>query len=150
MTLQEAQNADPAIAVADIARDFYRAWADADVDRYRGFVGEETRWFIPGSSAIAGQHAGPVACEALRGRLGDFDAGITDVMVSVAYIGGVGSRVDRDPHVSILARPNRRADDAHAHVMLIVHVLDDGKIGDVWIYPEDVREFDAFAGALAS
>jgi len=31
---------------------------------------------------------------------------------------------------------------------LIFHVLEDGKIGDIWIYPEDVSEFDAFAGAL--
>jgi hypothetical protein len=32
--------------------------------------------------------------------------------------------------------------------MLIFHVFDNGKIGDIWIYPEDVSELDAFARAL--
>ena len=95
MTLQEAQNADPAIAVADIARDFYRAWADGDVDRYRGFVGEETRWFIPGSSAIAGQHAGAAACEALRSRLTDLRQAGCIVLVATHDLETIDSVADR-------------------------------------------------------
>jgi hypothetical protein len=151
MTLRDIRvGASTGITAAEIALDFYRAWIDADTDRYGSFEGERTRWFVPGSSAIAGRHAGPGASEALRSRLGEFDAGITDVMVSIAYIGSDDTRPDRAPHVSILARPARPADDAHAHVILLFHVLEDGKIGDIWIYPEDVNELDAFARALST
>lgn len=117
-----------------LVRRFYAAFESPDYDSpVRALLSDGVIWHLPGSHALAGEHAGP---EAVLAAMRSFDGAVQLEVHDV---------VGNDEHVVALlkARGERKGRQYDAMEIDVFH-LRNGKIVEFWSFSEDQGKTDAY------
>ena len=115
------------------------AWMRGDMEAANGYWTDDVVWYVPGRHALAGEHRGKDAMNALIGRFMEITAGTIkleplDAMADDHHIVAVFRGTATRPDGMTLD-----VEDANA-----ILVDDQGKFTTCWWLPNDQAQFDAF------
>ena len=119
----------------DVARGFFEAFADRDLETAAGFLAEDLKYHLGGATALSGTRTGR-----------DSFLGLMDEVPGIQPSFELHDVVANDEHAVILMRARHRRegkDPLDAPGVFVMHTAD-GKITDIWSFPFDqaaVAEF---------
>ena len=127
--------ADPGSVVRRFHAEQARMYAGGSIDGIRGLLADEVVWHVPGTSAIAGEHAGVDAVlEYFRKRRDMTDATFRVIVHGAAMIAGRVVQLAGGAAV----RDGREVTWETVGVFRVA----DGRIAECWLIPFDQAEFD--------
>lgn len=120
-----------------LAQRFFGAFARKDVDDARACLADDAVWRVPGMSLISGEHRGAQGVLSYFGRLRELTNGTWQAH-PIDILAGKGG-------VVVLARGTGERNGKKFDNTYALHLrIDGGRIVEARLYPEDLREFEAF------
>jgi hypothetical protein len=120
-----------------MARRLYAAFEERDLQSLTKLIAEDAVWHIPGRNAIAGTHVGRDAVLAYYRKLAQMTRGTFHVQVSDVGVG--------QGHAYVALRTLAERDGRRYEMpSLLALRIEDGKIREARLFPEDAAAFDAF------